>query len=83
MPCLVLDIVVSSTDSPYVIDYTHTYGVGLAKKIKLDNPSAKIVIFFPAVRAYVKSEIEKMGCIPYVSSDFFSKTKDIIRELSK
>ncbi|MBI4174317.1 MAG: hypothetical protein HY517_01620 [Candidatus Aenigmarchaeota archaeon] len=70
---------IDSTDSFYVIDYTHTYGIGLAKKIRAENQSAKIIIFYPKIRSYVKSEVEKMGCTPVEASDFFSKLKDIMK----
>ena len=74
---------IDNSDSLYIIDYTHTYGVGLAKKIKAENPSTKILMFFPGVRDYVRSEIDKMGFISYESSDFFSKLKNIIKENAK
>lgn len=70
---------VDSSDSLYFVDYTHTYGVGLAKKVKTENPAAKIVMFYPSVRSYVRSEIGKMGFIPFESADFFSKIKDIMK----
>lgn len=74
---------VDSSDSLYIVDYTHGYGVGLAKKVRAENPKAKILMFYPRVRDYVRSEIEKMGFIAYESSDFFSKLKDIIKEAAK
>lgn len=70
---------IDSSDSLYLIDYTHTYGIGIAKKIRAENPSAKIIIFYPAIRSYVKSEVEKMNCTPFTSVDFFSDLKDILK----
>lgn len=84
LPVKILDPAnIDNSDSIYVIDYTHGYGVGLAKKIKAENPSTKIIMFYPRVRDYVRSEIEKMGFLAFESSDFFSKTKDIIKEAAK
>ncbi len=70
---------IDSTDSLYIIDYTHTYGIGLAKKIRAENPAARIIIYYPGIRSYVKSEVEKMNCTPVEASDFFSKLKDIMK----
>ena len=70
---------IDSSDSMYLIDYTHTYGIGLAKKIRAENPAAKIFVFYPHLRFYVKVEVEKMGCIAMESSDFYSKLKDILK----
>lgn len=70
---------IDSSDSLYVIDYTHTYGIGLAKKIRAENAGAKIIVFYPHLRFYVKVEIEKMGCIAMENSDFYSKLKDILK----
>lgn len=70
---------IDSSDSLYVIDYTHTYGIGIAKKIRSENSSARIIIFYPKIRSYVKSEVEKMACTPAESSDFFSKTKEFLK----
>ena len=66
-------------DDFYVFDYTHAYAVGIAKRIKTVNPKAKIVMYYPAVRSYVRSEIEKMGFMPFTSVDFFSKLKSILQ----
>lgn len=71
--------VINSKDEFYIIDYTHTYGMGIAKKIRLENPASKMIIFFPTVRSYVKSEIEKIGAIPMESPFFFSNLKDILK----
>ena len=84
LPTKILDPAnIDNSDSLYIVDYTHGYGVGLAKKIKAENPATKIIMFYPAVRSYVRSEIEKMGFLAFESSDFFSKTKNIIKEASK
>ena len=84
LPSKVLDPAnIDNSDSLYIIDYTHTYGVGLAKKIKAENPGTKILMFYPRVRDYVRTEIEKMNFVAYESSDLFSKLKDIIKENAK
>ena len=52
---------IDSSDSMYIIDYTHTYGIGIAKKIRSENSAAKIIIFYPHLRFYVKVEVENPG----------------------
>ncbi len=67
-------------DNIYIVDFLDPYGgYYVARNVKNANPQAKVVGFFPHVRAYMKQEAEAIGCVAFTNSEFFSRAKDIVR----